>query len=99
MNCHTCIRRGSPFVFETDWELDKKSANNKFQKRLDSNVVEFRRTKGHGSIIDGYYSAHESRFESYAASGFCGGAVQGPTGVTSLMRAGTAEAGFPATSS
>ena len=61
---------------------------------MDTNIVDFRRTTGHGTITDGYYSAHESRFESWPASGFCGGAVQGPTPVTSLMRTAGATGGF-----
>ena len=53
----------------------EKAANAQYQTRLDTGVLDMRKTKARGSLTDGFYSAHENRFESNAASGFCGGSV------------------------
>lgn len=86
MNCHKCIRRGTPFVFEPEHIIEKNKTNNQFSKREDSHIIDFNKRTGHGSITDGYFTVSDGRFESNPTSGFCGGEVQR----LSLTRAGTA---------
>ena len=86
VNCHKCIRRGNPFNFEPEHVIEKNKTNSQFTKRLDSHIIDFNKRTGHGTITDGYVTAHESRFESNPTSGLCGGEIQR----LSLVRAGTA---------
>ena len=44
------------------------------------------KTKARAPFIEGYYSAHESRFESNPTSGFCGGEIQPYTPARSHMK-------------
>ena len=71
-----------------------KTANHQFLKRLDVNVVDMSKLKPREDIISGFYSAHEGRFETNPASGFCGGTVA-PTAVSSpaVTRVATAAGG------
>ena len=87
VNCHKCIRRGNPFNFEPEHQIEKVKANSQFSRRLDTHIIDFNKRTGHGTITDGFFSAHEGRFETNPTSSFCGGEIQR----YSLIRPGTTD--------